>query len=343
MSETSEATDLVASTDETNAQIEEVFEEIARAVEGEAAEAEIVEAEVVEAPVAAVAKPDAPAKKKAPAKRKPAKESELSGTVDSLAGSVATLARTVESLTDRIPVAHVPATESEVEVAREVDPVEIAEFKASFRGWVVDVVTTAGKFLGVGLVGAGAMNVGNSPLWIVAMFIGVAAFTACSAFVVAPSSNPSLVKRAAGALAASVGLGLIVGGVQFFGSDAKLAAKLIPVGVPVFAFGALFGSRYKLSTEHLSWIAGAIVWICLGVFVGLNALAGGSSEATPAPAAPAADASHGATPAADSSPTADSHGTAVTTQAPAAPSTPTTVTASELQAVVEKAKAAEHH
>lgn len=274
----------------------------------------------------------APAKKKAPAKRKTAKPTDLNNTVDTLVGSVASLVKSVETLTERIPV---PENSVAAETRVDESAADKPEVATTLKGIGTDIVFTLGKYMGVGLVGAGAFKAGDNIAWLGAAALGCIVFTLCAALRSDDTANESLIKRAGGAALTAIGLGLVVGGVQFFGSDGSLAAKLIPVGLPLFAVGLLLGSRHKLSTEHMVWVGGVAVWVCLALFVGLNALAGGGDDKgaeQPAPAAAsgehgeaakhgakaddghgeAAAAGHDETPSTTAAPgaAADSHGTA---------------------------------
>lgn len=227
---------------------------------------------------------------KAPAASPVAVDS-LVESLSSLAGSVASLSGTVESLSDKVRssdrliqiVDELPSTLAKVgvvtpEVAAEVAAAEVAaaaetERDAPLLKVAAHHLSTFATFAGVALVGAAAMRPHLTDGALIMAIVGLLAFTVASLFENGdrPSGSiPDLATRAGGSALLVAGAGLATGGIQYFDATPHRAAKLIPLGLALFTVGFVLRSGYRLAREHLVWMAGAGVWICLILTLGLG-------------------------------------------------------------------------
>jgi hypothetical protein len=270
---------------------------------------------VEESPKVESKKPRAkPVKKATPAQANQQAVDALVTTITSMAESVQTLSNTVDSLSTKVTTPPAPVV---VETpAPEVAVAEVADEKPdTIRSVAFSSFGTLASFVGVGLVAAASMRETFDTTGILLGVIGVVLFTVNGLVIDRDSSVESLKEKGVQALMtilAVLGIGLLVGGIQHFSEDPHRAAYLLPIGAALFVVATAWKMRDRLANEHLVWMAGVGVWVCLFLGVGLNQVAGNidpkpASETAEQPAEATADA-HGATPAAHGEAPADAHG-----------------------------------
>lgn len=239
---------------------------------------------------------------KASKKTRSTRKTTTASTVDVLTETVASLARVIESLNEKVDAASdrssrdttrsprkstIPTSSNDVYAAS-------TGTQAGLRDVTVNLLRVLAYAISVGLVAtaAGMEKAGTSMLLFAV--VGIVAFAVASASESdsTPRTLTSLARKAGSAALIAVGLGLIVGGLQHFGDVPQRAAKMIPVGAAVFATGFFLRRRYRLASEQLVWVAGAGIWVCLLLTLGLGQIAtsmqGGSTTTPDEPASPIA-------------------------------------------------------
>lgn len=339
--DTTTSTDVLENQTDLAASDEEVAEAVDALVKSVEAEGQAHAVEPGSEPVEAVkTAPKKRAAKKATAGVPQETVDSLLETVNTLAASVSSLTGTVDSLSAKVS-APPPQTGVTVEQL-------LAQVEATDEDAVEPVPSDAGNpivvaashlasmlalFVGTGLVAAGCMRHHVAGSAIVEIVVGIALFVASSLYTERKTLGGIVgaVTFAGASLLTVLGLGFVVGGLQDFGAESKRAAALVPAGVALFSVGAILRSRIRLPREHIMWLAGAGVWVCLFLALGLGHLAGSDEPSATEPAttpAPAAEV-----PAADEHATTDEHATAeaTTTEADAATHDAEAATASTLR------------
>jgi hypothetical protein len=228
-----------------------------------------------------------PASTRAPKPKKPTaaeQKEQLMSTVSALAESVATLTATVGDLTEnprdrkrRLREERVAATATATRPVATFEGEPIPDNSNADRALLragMAFATLLASFGGVGLVAMGSMQHHFEATSLLLMIAGIVLF------VVGDTERVRRVEgtrgkavMAAGSAAAAGGLGMFIGGIQFFDHAGERAAFLVPLGL-IFAFiGFVKRSGFRLAAEHSAWAAGVCVWLCLFLGLGLSALA----------------------------------------------------------------------
>jgi hypothetical protein len=274
--EAEEATAATPAVDES----EEVSEDAEEALSEDAAE--VLDSEPEMTPVEEAPKVEKKAKAK-PAKKATAAQSTaqavdaLVTTITSMAESVSTLSSTVDALSAKVatPPAPIVVEHKEEEPVVET-PVEEEPKNDSIPAVALASFGSLASFVGVGLVAAAAMRDNFDTNSLIMAVVGVALFAVNGLVVDRDRSVTGLQGHAiqtAMTLLAVIGVGLLVGGIQRFSDDPHRAAFLLPLGTALFVVATAWKMRDRLANEHLVWMAGVGVWVCLFLGVGLNQVA----------------------------------------------------------------------
>lgn len=223
---------------------------------------------------------DTPMTEKASSKKVPKKPTTVQAvdalveTIAAMANSVSTLSNTVESLSDKVGTPHMV-----VDAAPRLETVSDEQIEAprnnSLRAAALQSIGTLLSFVGVGLVAAGAMRPFDVTAIVMAI-VGIVVYVLNGLLINRDAGVNSLRKylvQAAMTVLGILGIGFLVGGIQRFGDDPHRAAVLIPLGAAFFLVVSAWKTRDRLATEHLVWMAGSGVWVCLFLAIGLGQVA----------------------------------------------------------------------
>jgi hypothetical protein len=274
--EPNEEVEAEAAADTEPVEAEEVPSATDENVDDAADEAEIHVAEDVSKaePKKAKAKP---AKKATPAQASAQAVDALVTTITSMAESVQTLSNTVDSLSAKVATPPAPVVVETKPEEPAVDVVEDDVKPDTVRTVALSSFGTLASFVGVGLVAAAAMRESFDTAGILMGVVGVVLYAVNGLAIDRDKSVEGLSEKGLQALMtilAVLGIGLLVGGIQHFSDDPHRAAYLLPIGAALFVVATAWKMRDRLANEHLVWMAGVGVWVCLFLGVGLNQVAG---------------------------------------------------------------------
>lgn len=330
-----EEPEAAAPVEETEAVESDVVAEAEAVVEEAAAEDEVEEIEEVEEEVVEAPAPKAKAAKKPAANKKPTTAQAVDAlvtTITSMAESVSTLSNTVDALSAKVATPPAPViVEAPAPVEEVVAEEEVVEEKPSTLGSVaLQTLGNLGTFVGVGLVAAAAMRPNFDTVSLIMAPIGIIVFLLNALFIDRDKDVEGikgLVLHGAMSVLAVVAIGLLVGGIQRFGDDPHRGAVLIPLGAALFLIFSAYKMRTRLESQHLVWMAGAGVWICLFLGIGLHAVANNvdAKPVTHHTSVPAPAAAHEEV-ATTVAPASEEHGAAAATDEHATETTETTET-----------------
>ena len=227
----------------------------------------------------------APVAEKAPRKKTTRRKSDeavdtLVKTVNTLAETVTTLSGTIEALgaaKAAEPAAQLVLEEPEVaEVAEpeeqpEPEPEElVSEDSPSLIRFVTEWACAIVPIVAAGVIGWAAMRSKVD-------FVVIASVLCCLATLYAVAFVKCRERFSftfiAGEMLVGVGAGCIVGAVAFFSQHPHRASLIVPVAVVLTVAGAVLRRPRLVSKEHLIWLAGGGVWVCMGLYLALHALA----------------------------------------------------------------------
>jgi hypothetical protein len=237
-----------------------------------------------------------------PSKTKKEEVDALTSTITSLSTMVSTLTRTVSTLANQQPSprdaqrferrglseastsVHDASAEASAALA-EMNQAKTVEPSAPTHTGLGHALEAYAKYLAL-FVGAGLISgsIVHFPLdpsrYILVGIIGALLFSGASALgdIRTNGLSRSILRIVIASLVLSLGIGMISGGIQHFEDFPGRAALLIPIGMVVSVVAFLVRQGYRLSGQHMMWLASGGVWVVMIVGFGLNALASGASD-----------------------------------------------------------------
>lgn len=229
----------------------------------------------------------------------------LTSTISSLATTVSTLTRTVNTLAGNPPSPRTDAQRFERRGTSEAST-NVQDISAEASAALAEMNTPEVKtpdvpghtglghaleayakylalFVGAGLISGSIVHFPLDPTrYTIVGIIGGVLFSGASALgdIRTNGLSRSTIWIVAASLVLSLGIGMISGGIQHFEDFPARAALLIPFGIVVSVAAFIIRQSYRMTGQHLLWLAAGGFWVVMIIAFGLHALASGPASSS---------------------------------------------------------------